>query len=131
MGDIFPPQKRSEIMSKIRGRHTKPEERIASLLDRLGFRYERYAKVLGKEVDFYLPDLNLVIEYRSCFWHLCPLHGKIPKTNRSYWEPKLKRNRQRDLEFERKAEEHGIRLLVVWSHDDIEEKLREALCPES
>ena len=131
MTDIFSPEKRSEIMSRIRGRHTKPEEKIASILDQMGIRYQRYAKILGKEVDFYLPDHNMVIEFRSCFWHLCPLHGKIPDSNRDYWEKKLKGNRARDLEFEKRAKEHGIRLLVIWSHDDMEEKLREALCRRS
>jgi len=116
--DVFPPEKRSRIMSRIRSKHTKPEERLAELLDSLGVRYVRYARILGHTVDFYVPDRKLVIEYRSCFWHFCPIHGKIPETNRGYWERKLKRNRERDLELERLLAENGYRLLVIWSHDE-------------
>jgi len=115
--DIFPPEKRSEIMSKIRSRHTKPEEEIADLLDSLGVKYERYAKISGRTVDFLLPEIGLVIEYRSCFFHYCPLHGKIPKTNREYWKRKLMKNRKRDKELEKLLKEKNFSLLVIWSHD--------------
>ena len=129
MGDIFPKEKRSEIMSKIRSKHTKPEEEIASILDSMNVAYERYRKICGHTVDFYIPSKKLVVEYRSCFFHFCPIHGKIPETNREYWERKLRRNRERDLELERLLAENGYRLLVIWSHDRkrMAELIREAL----
>ena len=117
MPDVFTREKRREVMSRIRSKHTKPEDALARILDLLGVRYERYAKICGHTVDFWLPDHNTVIEYRSCFWHFCPLHGRIPETNRDFWEKKLRRNRERDRELERRLEEAGIRLVVIWEHD--------------
>ena len=127
--DVFPPEKRSWIMSRIRSKHTKPEERLAELLDSLGVRYVRYAKVLGHTVDFYVPDRKLVIEYRSCFWHAhegCPKF-RIPKSNREYWEKKLMRNRERDKEFEETLKKNGYNLLVVWGCQNMEEVVRKCL----
>jgi len=118
VADIFPREKRSEIMSKIRSRGTKGEELVASILDALGVGYVRYAKVLGREVDFLIPDKNIVIEYRSCFFHGCPLHFRAPEGNREYWEAKVRRNRERDRRLERELRRGGYRLIIFWSHDD-------------
>jgi len=118
MTDIFTREKRSEIMSRIRSRRTGGEELVASILDALGVKYVRYAKVAGSEVDFLIPDRKVVIEYRSCFFHGCPLHFRIPEGNREYWEAKIRRNRERDRRLEAKLRAEGYRLIVLWSHDD-------------
>jgi DNA mismatch endonuclease (patch repair protein) len=112
--DIFPPEKRSEIMRRIRSCGTKPELRVKELLDRLGVEYVYQARVLGWSVDFLVPSRNLVIEYRSCFWHG---HGcrysRVPKSRREYWVPKLERNRERDLRKDRELESAGYRVFVI------------------
>jgi len=122
--DIFSKEKRSEIMSKIRGRDTEPEEKIKEFLDRADIDYEHQAEVGGWTVDFLL-DGNLIVEYRSCFWHLCEEHGSIPKSNRGYWEPKLKGNRKRDRKKDDELREAGYEVEVIWSHDDLAERLGE------
>lgn len=122
--DVFSPDKRREIMSKIRSKGTKPEILIKALLDKAGVRYVYQAKVdLGgrsRVVDFLIPDKKVVIEYRSCFWHGCPLHYRGVKggiLGREWWEEKIRRNRERDRELEKSLREKGYRLVVVWGHD--------------
>jgi len=124
MADIFSKEKRSEVMSKIRGRDTEPEERIREFLDGIGVDYEYQADINGWTVDFLL-DGSLVVEYRSCFWHLCKEHGNIPKSNRDYWKPKLKGNRKRNGEKDKELREAGYEVEVIWSHDDLGERMEE------
>jgi len=126
MADIFSEEKRSEVMSKIRGRDTEPEEKIKKFLDEIGADYEYQADVNGWTVDFLL-DGSLVVEYRSCFWHFCEEHGNIPKSNRDYWEPKLKGNRERDEEKDRELRKAGYGVEVIWSHDDLGERMGEII----
>lgn len=125
MTDIFPPEKRSEIMRRIRSRGTKPELRVKELLDRLGVEHVYQAKVLGWNVDFLVPDRGLIIEYRSCFWHS---HGcrfsRLPKSRQEYWIPKLTRNRERDRKKDAELENAGYRVFVI-RDCDFEEKLEE------
>jgi len=124
--DIFSEEKRSEVMSKIRGKNTEPEEKIKEFLDEVGADYEYQADVNGWTVDFLLGD-DLVIEYRSCFWHLCEKHGRIPESNRSYWGPKLKGNRNRDGDKDEELRKAGYEVEVIWSHDDLMERMEEVV----
>jgi DNA mismatch endonuclease (patch repair protein) len=115
MTDIFPPEKRSEIMRRIRGTGTKPELELRELLDKLGVEYEYQAKVGRWRVDFLIPDLRLIVEYRSCFWH--PHQGcrlsRLPKSNEQYWIPKLRRNAERDARKDAELATLGYRVFVV------------------
>lgn len=126
MTDIFTPEKRSEIMRRIRSYGTKPELRIKDLLDRLGVEYVYQARVRGWSVDFLVPGRNLVIEFRSCFWH--PHDGckysRTPKSRREYWVPKLEKNRERDMRKDRELESAGYRVFVI-RDCDFKEKLGE------
>ena len=115
MTDIFPPEKRSEIMRRIRGTGTKPEAELKALLDGLGVRYVHQAKVGRWRVDFLLPDFDLVVEYRSCFWHWhrgCR-RARLPKSNQDYWIPKLRRNAERDERKDAELAALGYRVFVV------------------
>lgn len=132
MTDVFPPEKRREIMRRIRSRGTKPELEIKKILDELGVKYVYQAKLnLGgkkRTVDFLIPDKKLVIEYRECFWHGCPIHFKGVKggiLGSEWWEKKIERNRRRDRELEELLRKHGYRLVVIWGHD--RKRMREIL----
>jgi DNA mismatch endonuclease (patch repair protein) len=123
--DIFPPEKRSEIMRRIRSRDTRPELRVKQLLDRLGVDYVYQARVLGWRVDFLVPARRLVIEYRSCFWHSCGCRfSRVPKSRREYWVPKLEGNRERDRRKGAELESAGYTVFVV-RDCDFESKLEE------
>ena len=54
----------------------------------------------------------------GCFWHGCPQHFILPKTNRGYWEEKISKNRKRDMETDQALIEAGWAVIRVWEHDD-------------
>ena len=134
MTDVFPPEVRRRVMSRIRGKGTKPEREIMALLDEMGVRYEYQAKVGRWTVDFLIPDRRLVIEYRSCFWHghSCP-KGRLPKggiLGREWWRRKIERNRERDRRRDEELRAMGYRVEVIWGCEDIRRRLEEILGAE-
>lgn len=113
---------RSEIMSRIRSKETKFERDVRKALWAKGARGYRknWKGAIGKP-DVAWPRLKLVVFLDSCFWHKCPEHGKIPKTNVGFWKKKLERNRARDAEVNRILKKGGWTVLRFWSHCPIEE----------
>ena len=97
MTDVYSGEVRSRVMSRIRKRDTKPEIAVRRVLHRLGYRFRLHRQDLPGVPDIVLPKHNTVILVHGCFWHqhTCPL-GKLPKSNKSYWLPKLRRNCRRD-----------------------------------
>ena len=69
MVDIFSPAKRSEIMSKIKSKDTKPEMIVRRLTHRLGYRYRLHDKNLPGSPDLVFPSKHKVIFVHGCFWH--------------------------------------------------------------
>ena len=115
MPDVFTPEKRSWIMSRVKNRNTTPEKLVRSVLHRLGFRFRLHSKKLPGHPDIVLPKYRKAIFVHGCFWHghKCP-RGKRPATNVTFWNEKIEKNRQRDREAQEKLEELGWTSLVVW-----------------
>ena len=63
----------------------------------------------------------------GCFWHCCPEHGTVPKSNEDYWIPKLKQNVERDRATDRGLREAGWQVLRFWEHVSPEEAKAEVL----
>ncbi|HUZ07186.1 MAG TPA: very short patch repair endonuclease, partial [Candidatus Paceibacterota bacterium] len=103
MPDVFTKAKRSEVMSRIRGRGNKATElALAKLFRRnkiTGWR--RHQKVFGKP-DFVFSKRKLAVFVDGCFWHGCPKHATKPATNRAFWRNKFSRNKARDRIVSRK-----------------------------
>ena len=120
MADVFDEAKRSEVMSRIRSTGTKPELQLAEMTRvLLGHRWridEHRADLPGRP-DLVVPSLKLAILVDSCFFHACPRHGRIPASNRDYWEPKIARNVQRDGRTRRQLRAGGWAVWSFWSHD--------------
>jgi len=115
MTDIFSREKRSEIMSKIKSKDTKPEVIIRKGLHGMGYRYRLHVKDLPGKPDIYLPKYNTVIEVMGCFWHGHNCHlGSSPNSNKDYWTNKLTRNKERDQTNKELIIEQELNLLVVW-----------------
>jgi DNA mismatch endonuclease (patch repair protein) len=55
----------------------------------------------------------------GCFWHACPEHGSVPKSNGAYWVPKLARNQERDEHIDRALLAAGWTVLRVWEHESV------------
>ena len=105
---------RSKIMSKIRGKNTKPELEVRKYLYSRGFRFKLHVRELPGKPDIVLPKYNTAIQVRGCFWHGhgCRL-SSFPKTNRKFWKNKILNNKKRDAKNDRKLRKMGYRLLVV------------------
>jgi DNA mismatch endonuclease (patch repair protein) len=119
MTDIFTPEKRSAIMSRIRSSGTTPEARLCALVrEALGgrWRIDTNVRALPGQPDVVVPGLRLVLFADGCFYHGCPEHGHVPKSNAGYWLPKLARNRRRDRASRRALREMGYAVWSLWEH---------------
>ena len=118
VADVFSKAKRSQVMSRIRGRGNKETEVALMQLFRrqeiTGWR--RHAAVFGKP-DFVFPRLKLAVFVDGCFWHRCPKHANLPVNNRLFWKRKLEANQQRDRLVGRTLRARGWHVLRVWQHE--------------
>lgn len=116
MTDIFPPEKRSDIMRRIRGKNTRPELIVRKYLFSKGFRFRVNVRRLPGKLDIVLRKYHTAIFVHGCFWHgheNCRLTS-FPKSNSEFWRAKITRNRQRDREIRTKLNAVGWNTMVVW-----------------
>lgn len=115
MADIVSPNKRSEMMSGIRGKDTKPELLIRRGLFMRGFRFRVHVSKLPGKPDIVLPKYKAVILVNGCFWHGhgCSLF-KWPSSRVDFWRDKIEDNRKHDAESLEALKMLGWRTLVVW-----------------
>ena len=107
---------RSENMARIRSKNTEPEMAIRKLLYHHGYRYRLHRNDLPGKPDLYLGKYKTAIFINGCFWHVhedCS-DFKLPKSNREFWEDKLKANKVRDQKNYSELIENGINVVVVW-----------------
>lgn len=116
-------------MAAIRGKDTKPEMIVRKGLWRMGFRYRLNHKRLPGHPDLVLKKYRTCIFVNGCFWHghnvampqVNSEEGivnsdcfKIPKTNREFWVSKIKRNKERDIEEQKRLAEMGWHCITIW-----------------
>lgn len=108
-------KQRTELMSKVRGRDTKPELAVRRLVHRLGFRYRLYGRGLPGKPDLVFRSKRKIIFIHGCFWHQhrCK-RGTRPVTNTGFWTAKLDRNLSRDRANMRALKLLGWSILVIW-----------------
>lgn len=114
--DIWDKKKRSEVMSKIRSKNTKPELTFRKALFARGFRYRVNDKRLPGKPDIVLPKFKTVIFLHGCFWHKhenCK-YAYTPKTNTKFWVDKITSNKERDKINMEKLTALGWNILIVW-----------------
>jgi DNA mismatch endonuclease, patch repair protein len=118
MVDVFSIKKRSEIMSRVKGRGNRATElRLIAVFRAHRIKgWRRHARIFGRP-DFVFPQEGLAVFVDGCFWHGCPIHGSVPASNRSFWKSKLHRNVQRDKLVRRELEEVGWCVLRIWQHE--------------
>ena len=113
--DPLTPAERSERMSRIRNADTKPEMIVRRLVHAMGYRYRLHARDLPGKPDLVFRPRRKVIFVHGCFWHQ---HGcqqyRQPRTRRSFWDPKLAKNKARDAEVRRELRKLGWQVIVVW-----------------
>lgn len=125
--DIYSIHKRSDIMSKITGKETKPEIMVRKYLFSHGFRYRKNVKELPGKPDIVLPKYKSAIFVNGCFWHghNCKA-GKIPSTKKEFWETKIGDTIKRDQKNYSDLSDLGWKVLVVWQCELKNKELKEA-----
>lgn len=116
MADIMTPEQRRKNMQAIRS-ISKLESIVSKELWNKGYRFRRNTKDLFGKPDISIKKYKIVIFIDSCFWHQCPIHGNMPKTNVEYWKPKLERNVERDKEVDEYYEQKGWNIKRIWEHE--------------
>ena len=116
--DSLTASQRSERMSRVRSRDTKPEIVVRKLLHRLGYRYRLHATGIPGSPDIIFRRKRKAIFVHGCFWHRhddpsCKL-ARMPKSRLDFWAPKLESNRLRDQRIASELDALGWQSFVVW-----------------
>ena len=114
--DLISPERRSEVMSRIRSSNTKPEIAVCRMLHGLGFRFRVHVKSLPGTPDIVMAKYRSVILVNGCFWHShqgCK-RAFVPSSNQQFWLKKLKANQERDKRVRKALKNAGWNVIVVW-----------------
>lgn len=115
MADTVAPEVRSAIMRAVKSRNTGPERTLFGKLARAGLHFRKWPDAPGSpDALLILPRGWLAVWVHGCFWHVCPTHARWPKSNRDFWEEKLRRNVERDAGNLKAALAAGYGASVVW-----------------
>jgi DNA mismatch endonuclease (patch repair protein) len=116
LADIFSKRIRSQIMSRISGKETKPEILVRKFLFSKGFRYRKNVKKLPGSPDVVLPKYRTVIFVNGCFWHgheSCR-KANLPTSNNEFWRKKILGNKERDINNTSELRRLGWSVVVIW-----------------
>lgn len=116
MSDFLTQKQRSNLMSKIRGRNTRPEIALRHALWAMGIRYRLKSTLPGKP-DIVVTKYKTAIFVDGCFWHHCPIHGHFPSSNKQFWRQKLNANMARDKRVTKSLKSAGWHVLRLWEHE--------------
>lgn len=114
--DSLSANERSEIMSRVRSKDSRPEMCVRRLAHALGYRYRLHAKDLPGTPDMVFRSRGKVVFVHGCFWHRhanCRL-ARLPKSRPEFWLPKLQGNAARDRRNQARLRRLGWRCLTVW-----------------
>jgi DNA mismatch endonuclease (patch repair protein) len=127
MADRLTPERRSYLMSRVRGKDTTPELRVRKMAHALGFRFRLHRRDLPGKPDLIFPRLGKIVLVHGCFWHR---HEECRLTTRSksrtdYWEAKFEGNVERDRRVQAELRALGWDVLVVWECETREPEVLE------
>ncbi len=120
MADIFDKEKRSEIMSKIRGKNTKIETEIFSRLRKEGIYFQKHYRLKNRRtcsIDVALPRKKKAIFIDGDFWHGYDFARRKKKLPKKYWVEKIESNIVRDRRNRARMRREGWEVLRVWEHE--------------
>lgn len=114
--DTLTAEERSEVMSRVAGKNTRPELAVRRAAYALGYRYRLHRRDLPGCPDLTLAPLKKVIFVHGCFWHRhpgCP-RTRTPKSNTDFWVKKFDQNVKRDRQSSASLHKAGWKVLTVW-----------------
>lgn len=110
-----------KVMQGNRSRDTTPELAVRRRLHAAGLRFRvahRPEPGLNRTADIVFPKQRIAVFIDGCYWHACPEHLTVARTNASYWSEKLARNVARDADTTAQLQASGWRVLRYWEHED-------------
>jgi len=124
--DTVNKQKRSQIMSAIKGCNTKPELIVRSFLHKNGLRFRLHDKSLPGCPDIVLKKHKSIVFVHGCFWHIhtsktCKI-SHFPKSNTAFWKNKLDKNVLRDKKNISSLTELGWHIFIIWECESKQER---------
>jgi len=126
MADMYSPEKRSEIMSRIRSKDTQAEKIVFRYLRQQKIYFQKhYSRAAGKP-DVALPRKKKAVFIDGDFWH-GRTYEKVLKNRPpgDYWVLKIARNMERDKQQRQQLAEQGWSVLVIWEEDLKRKRTRE------
>lgn len=116
MADTLTSEQRRRCMSSVRSKNTAIEMQLRRALWKAGLRYRVNFRLPGKP-DIVFPKRKIAVFIDGCFWHGCPIHGSVPKTNANFWEAKIKGNIERDQRITAQLTTDGWLVIRIWEHE--------------
>lgn len=107
-------------MKSNRGRDTRPELAVRRLVHAAGLRYRvdyRPIRSLNRRADLVFTAAKVAVFLDGCFWHGCPEHHTVPRTNAPFWAAKVAKNKERDEETDRLLRANGWSVVRAWEHE--------------
>jgi len=118
MADVFSNSKRSDVMSRIRSSGNKDtEQALMAIFRKNGLSGWRRKQPLFGKPDFVFRKQRVAVFVDGCFWHACPSHGTMPKTNTHFWTTKISKNKLRDQVVNQTLSKKGWIVLRIWEHE--------------
>jgi DNA mismatch endonuclease (patch repair protein) len=114
--DTVSRERRSAMMSRIRGRDTMPEMVVRRMAHRLGFRFRLHRRDLPGKPDLAFPGRRKIVFVHGCYWHRhegCRFAYQ-PKSNEAFWNDKFAGNVARDASASQELERLGWAVLTIW-----------------
>lgn len=116
MTDRITKEQRSQVMKSIKAQSLLENE-VSKALWHKGVRFRKNVRSLFGNPDISIKKYKIVIFIDSCFWHACPIHGNIPKSNTDFWKDKLERNKERDLKVNAYYMDKAWTVIRLWEHE--------------
>ncbi len=126
MVDNLKPADRQKTMRAVKGKGTKPERQLFSMLAGMQIRgwKKNVEDIVGKP-DVVFVDKQIAIFVDGCFWHGCPhCQRKLPETNREYWIRKIDRNIRRGKTNNQELIDDGWKIIRIWEHEIVSPRQR-------
>ena len=115
--DNLTPAQRRRNMQNIRSTGTKPEVFIAKSLKLKKIYFSQNVKTIFGKPDFVFRKKRVIVFVDSDFWHGHPKRCRMPKSNKKYWNNKIKSNKERDRKVNKRLREQRWVVIRLWEHD--------------
>lgn len=115
--DNLTKEQRRKNMQNIRSAGTKPERLMMHELKRRKIYFASHTESITGKPDIVFRRKKIAVFIDSDFWHGHPKRCIMPKSNRSYWDAKILRNRMRDKAVNKELKAAGWKVLRLWEYD--------------